>query len=378
MSTLEQAADALSRRDYETASNSIEMLLQQQPDNPLVKLYAAQLAEGNNHLDRSLEIYRELLQLTVTPKILTPARDGIARILARRDRAKQQALNLIKAEAAEDPQPAILILEPMAAEDKQAAAQKMAQILNIDAYSARLLLPSRGWKFYRQGNFGELNYYQQQLQQAEIPSFCVALADLRQSYIFNVVHIRAFAPQARIACTDDRRQERVFNFDWAEVSLMTMGLLPIFEEVFEMDAKNRTLRKPKILDYIQVCDLHIQGRRSIFRLCSQTYDFSDRKQAGESSDLLTLTGSLKPERKSLPVTSRDNWQHLISMVKEHCPDLPIQDNFTPFAETALNHPEFLEHINPHLELLRRADSNWDRAFQLYSALSLCKATADLH
>jgi hypothetical protein len=394
MSTLEQAAEELRRRDYEAASNSIEILLAAEPENPLVKLYAAQLAEGCNYLDRALELYREVLQISVNPKVGTPAREGIGRLEARRDIAKQQARSLAKSEAAELPEPALLVLEPIAPELKQLAAQKMAQIMDIDAYTARLQLPSRGWRIYRHGNLGELNYYQQQFQQADIPSFCTSTSDLKQVYVFNVAHIRDLSPKARIACTDDRQEERIFNVDWSEFSQITFGLLPIFEDVLEI-TKNRTLRKPKILDYIQVCDLQVKSRRCIFRICSLTYDFSDRKLTGENC---SLTGLLKgnssllgiddgfkvtksgllvatsPDipRKQVNQTSHNNWQNLIATIKEYVGDIPIQDSFTPFAESALNFPEFLGHVNPRLEVLRKADSNWDKAFQIYSSLCLCK------
>lgn len=161
---------------------------------------------------------------------------------------------------------------------------------------------------------------------------------------------------------------------------MVMGMLPIFEEVVEIDNRNRTYRKPKVLDYIQVCDLQLRKRRSIFRLCSQTYDFCDFKQL-VTQNRRQFTGELSSEStgdfsssngRLLQLTSRDNWKNLMAQIHDRVADVPIVNDFTPFAETALGFPELLTHIDPHLELLRRTDSAWDRAFQLYSTLSMCK------
>jgi hypothetical protein len=74
----------------------------------------------------------------------------------------------------------------------------------------------------------------------------------------------------------------------------------------------------------------------------------------------------------IPATSRDNWKNVMAQISERLADIPHQNNFTPFADTAIGYPEAIGRIEPHLELLRRADSNWDRAFHLYSTLSMCR------
>jgi hypothetical protein len=250
--------------------------------------------------------------------------------------------------------------------------------MNLDPYSARLQLPSRAWRLYRVGQMGELEFYRDRLQEAEIPCFCVSRHQTQQMYVFRVSHFQSFHPQASIVCTDDRSELRTFNFNWSEVTQIVTGMLPIFEEVMEIDAHNRTHRKPKILDYVNVCDLQLRDRRSIFRLCSQTYDFSDLKQS-LTQNRRQLTGDLNSQllkSQSIPTTSRDNWKNLISQIQEQIPEIPTQSDFTPFAETAIGYPELMGWIKPHIELLRRADSPWDRAFQLFSTLSMCKDKND--
>ncbi len=378
---LEQAADALNRQDYKTASQLIAVLIADKPDDHQIQLYAAKLQEATNKLDNALDIYRLLLQHGLDRRITLEARQGIGRIEAIQAQHQANAIACARAGIEDNIEPGFLILEPMSQEQKQIVIDRFAAIMNIDSYSARLQLPSRGWRLYRIGPMGELEFYRDQFLQAGIPCFCVAQQNTQQMYTFNVSHFQSFRPKATIICTDDRSELRTFNFNWSEVTQVVTGMLPIFEEVMEMDARNRTQRKPRTLDYVEVCDLQLRDRRSIFRLCSQTYDFCDYKQlitqnrtqfTGDLSSQLSgdLSGLLNGQK--IPSTSRDNWKNLMSQIREQLTEIPTQGNFTPFAETAIGYTELLGHINPHLELLRRADSHWDRAFHLYSTISMCK------
>jgi hypothetical protein len=378
---LEQAAEALNRQDYKTAAKLMAVLVANKPNDHQVQLYAAKLQEATNKLDNALEIYRLLLQHAIDRKITTEARQGIGRIEETQAQIQANALACARAGIEDNIEPGFLVLEPLSLEQKQLVVARFAAIMNLDAYSARLQLPSRGWRLYRVGPMGELAFYRDQLQQAGIPCFCVSQYSTQQLYTFKVSHFQSFQPKATILCLDDLAELRTFNFNWSEVTQVVTGMLPIFEEVMEIDAHNRTRRKPRTLDYVQVCDLQLRDRRSIFRLCSQTYDFCDYKQlitqnrtqfTGDLSTQLSgdLSGLLNGER--MPSTSRDNWQNLMSKIREQVPEMDSPANFTPFAETAIGYPELLMHINPHIELLRRADSHWDRAFQLYSTLAMCR------
>ena len=380
---LEQAASALNRQDYQTAARLIAVLVAQQPDDPQVQLYAAKLQEATDNLDHALASYRLLLQHAVNLKITAEARQGIQRIEQIQSQAQANELLQARAGIEDRVEPGFLVLEPMSQEHKQAVVKKFAAIMEIDHYSAKLQLPSRGWRLYRLGQMGELQFYRDRLLAAEIPCFCVSQHDTQQMFVFQVGHFQSFHPQGSIVCTDDRGEMRTFNFNWSDVSQIVTGMLPIFEEVVEIDARNRTLRKPKILDYVYICDLQLRSRRSIFRLCSQTYDFCDYKQIikqhryqnGDIDSQLSgdLSGLLNGQR--IPSTSRDNWKNLISQIGEQVAEVPTSSNFRSFAETAIGYPELLGRIDPHLVLLRRADSLWDRAFHLYSILSMCRGKA---
>jgi hypothetical protein len=378
---LEQAADALNRQDYKTAAKLIALLVANKPDDHQIQLYAAKLQEATNKLDNALEIYRLLLQHAIDRKISTEARQGIQRIENIQAQIQANALACARAGIEDNIEPGFLILEPISLAQKQLVSARFAAIMNLDAYTAKLQLPSRGWRLYRVSPMGELEFYRDQLQQAGIPCFCVSQYHTQQMYTFRVSHFQSFQPKATILCLDDQAELRTFNFNWSEVTQIVTGMLPIFEEVVEIDAHNRTHRKPKTLDYVHICDLQLRDRRSIFRLCSQTYDFCDYKQlitqnrtqfTGDLSTQLSgdLSGLLNGQR--IPSTSRDNWKNLMSQIHEQVAEIESPSNFTSFAETAIGYPELLMRINPHIELLRRADSPWDRAFQLYSTLAMCR------
>ena len=259
---LEQAASALNRQDYQTAAKLIAVLVEQQPDDHQVQLYLAKLQEATDRLDNAIEIYRMLLQHAVNLKITTEARQGIQRIEQIQAQTQADAIARVRAGIAENTAPGFLVLEPMTQEHKQAVVTKFAAIMELDVYSARLQLPSRGWRLYRLGKMSDLEFYRDRLLEAEIPCFCVSQQDTQQVFVFQVRHFQSFHPQATIVCRDDRSEVRTFNFNWSEVTQIVSGMLPIFEEVMEIDAHNRTYRKPKILDYVQICDRVIVNRRS--------------------------------------------------------------------------------------------------------------------
>ena len=94
---LEQAASALNRQDYQTAAKLIAALVAERPDDPQVQLYAAQLQEATNKLDRALEIYRLLLQHAINIKITAQARQGIHRVEQLQAQIQANALTLARA-----------------------------------------------------------------------------------------------------------------------------------------------------------------------------------------------------------------------------------------------------------------------------------------
>jgi hypothetical protein len=352
----EQVESALSRRDYRTARNLIKTLVHNQPNNELVHFYAAQLQEATEHFDNAKNIYKRLLVESVNPKIVGDARTGLQRVQTALQIQRQVALD----QASQIPggaEPGLLILEPVSPEARATMAPKFAAIMQTDNYTARLQFPSRGWRLYRLGNMGELSFYHQQLQQADIPNFCAPLSFLPQISVVGVKLIEEFRPQAVFNCMNDRGDELRINCAWPAVTQIVTGLLPVFEEIAEVNATTTHTdirHKPKVLDYVQMCDLHIPSQNLILRFCNQSYSFY-RGTDERISDLSTLT-------------SRENWQRLLSQIHEKTSQAKLWSDFTPFAETALAYPEMLHKITSHVPLKRREHSLWDQAFQLYSSL----------
>jgi hypothetical protein len=356
---LDQLAAAFERRDYQLASALLKQFQQQQPDSPWVKLYGGKLREVAGKLDTAAVIYREVLQETANSKVAAQARQGLQRVTDLLKAAKQQQKEQQIAEATANPgnmSPGVLVLEAVP-ERRQAAAQQFGQIMNLDAYTARMLLPSRGWRLYRVGAIGELQVYGQALRQAEVPAFWLPLTAVEAIRLFRVHYLEAVSPVTAI-CENESGQIGSLTFDWAEVVQRVEGRLPVFEDVVDIDARNQLTRKEKTQDYAQVIDLHMPSRNSILRLGDWNYQFQqgvvfDARQDGEIP--------------MMQVTNRIQWNQLVSFLDDRLVEAPVWTDFSLFAETAFDHLSLM-HLKSHVDLFRKAPSQWDQAFQLYSGL----------
>lgn len=358
---LEQLVAAFDRQDYKTAVALWKQLQQQSPESPWVKLYGAKLREVSGKLTGAATLYRQLLQETTHPKVMAQARQGLQRVSelvqAQQEQQKAEQIAATAADSANSG-PGVLILDAIPPERRQAAAQRFAQIMNLDAYTARLLLPSRGWRLYRVGNMGELRFYSQALNQAEIPAFCVALETLQAVRVFRVQYIEAVSPQGTVICENDADQLGSLSFSWSEVQQRVEGRLPIFEEVVDLNVRNQLTRKQKTQDYAQVIDLHLPQRGVILRLGDWSYQF----QQG-----VVFDASQDGELSTVQSTNRIRWNQLLGFLDDQLAAVPVWVEFPQFAETALD-PLSLVNLKSHIDLFRKAPSKWDQAFQLYSSL----------
>lgn len=372
---IDEVADAFERKDYRTAARLLKQLVKQEPKNPWVQLYVGRLHEATGKLESAEKVYRQLLRGTTNQKIISQARQGLGRLEQMEQERRRQAL----AEATADPNSGelgVLILEPIATEAKTEAVPKFARIMQIDAYTARLQLPTRGWRLYRTGPVGELNYYVSSLRDVSIPCFAAMLADIRKINVFNVHHFSdgSQTSQATVVCQNAQGMLGSLTFNWSEVSQRVEGLLPLFEEVVDRDARGKLQRKTQTLDYVQFCDLHLPGRDSILRLCDRSYQF----QQGITLSPKPLQD--QPRKSQTPSldkgTTRENWNHLVDFLNPKLPRSPIGSDFKTFAETAIDFREMLSHLPSHIDLFRRKETPWDSAFQLYSGLVFLKNSAN--
>lgn len=378
----EQLGEAIERQDYSTAYILLEQLQEKERDNPWLYFYIARLNESKGMLSDAEQAYRDLLRYTTNSKILVKARQGLQRLIDLETQKQQEiaaisetAKTFADFENVEDidtlttiqftkDEPGVLILEAIEPELKQGLAAEFARIINIDVYSARLQLPSRSWRLYRYGSIRELESISATLLQANIPCFCLPLNAIQRTKVYQVSYFESIEPTGATVIYLNR-QEKVeqITFNWTEIDQRVEGAIPLFEDIVDTDNRGKTYRKTQISDYTQVCDLQLPGQNIILRLCDRTLKFDRGIKL-----LDTSASSVNKEQ----VTARNNWHHLHQLIEQHRSDLPVYSEFSTFAETALDFREILKHLEPNLNLLRREESLWDAAFQLYSSLVLLK------
>lgn len=379
MTDINQIAASLESQDYKQAAQLIKQLQKESPENPWVKYYIARYYELTNNPDKAQTTYKQILREITAPKIVSQARQGIQRIETAQQNRRQQAIETTK----NDPsslEPGLLILEPVSPEDKPAAVQNISRIFNIDAYTTRMQIQSRGWRLYKTGPIAELRIYGQELLKAGIPVFWTTLADIKKIQIFRVQNFESLSSPA-VVCKDHLNRLGSIEFNWSEVSQRVEGLLPMFMEIMDYSPNRRTdqFRHKEITqDYAQICDLHIPSRNCILRICDQSYEF----QQGVDFTQISATSAASPNPKNktsrvkkspqIPQsTTRINWNHLLEIFDQQL-DVTVWSEFTFFAETVLDYTQMLSKIESHVEVDRKSETPWDPAFQLYSGLAFLK------
>lgn len=351
---IEEIAAALDRQDYKTAARLLNQLQQTSPDSLWVKLFAGRLQEVSGKRAAAAAAYRQVLQGTTHPKLVNQAREGLQRLKSAKSISEPDP----DANSA-DSGTGFLVLEPIAPEARQAVAQSFAQIMNIDPYTARLILPSRGWKLYRVGSMGEIQGYTQALRRSGVPAFCGSLEAVQKLRVFRVQYFEAASPQVTVICQNESDELGALSFSWSEVANRVEGLLPIFEDVVDLGAFNKLKRKEQTQDFAQVMDLHLPRRGCILRLCGRSYQFDKGVVFDASQD-----GAMSASQ----TTTRIRWNKMQAFLDDRLSSVPVWSDFTVFADTALEHLDFVTSLRPYIAILRKEPSNWDPAFQLYSGL----------
>lgn len=373
---MDQVAKAFERQDYRTAARLLKQLVKQEPGNPWVQLYIARLHEATRKLEAAETTYRKLLKNTTHPKVVSQARQGLGRLEAIEQEQRRQALAQATADSSST-QLGILVLEPISPDAKPTAAQTLARIMQLDPYTARLQLPTRGWRLYRTGPIGELKFYGSSLRQGSIPCFWATLADIQALNVFSVNYFsEGNTAKATVVCQNAQSQIGSLTFNWSEVTQIVEGRLPLFEEVVDLDVRGKLQRKTKTLDYAQFCDLHLSTRKSILRLCDHHYQF----QQGITVAQEPQNGNNRGEQRPSPIplhqaTNSRNWNNLRDFLNRQLPHVSVWSDFGTFAETAMDYKEMLARLPAHLNLFRREETLWDPAFQLYSGLVFVKNLA---
>lgn len=140
-----------------------QLLLQWQkvePKNPWFRLYVARWYEATEQWQKAEKGYRRLLKGVTVPKVVTQARQGLARLEARALALTQTAIAEEKAAPGGEVY-GLMVLEPISPKQKKTAAQYFATVLRTDAYSAGLQLPLKSWRLFRTGALGELRFFKE-------------------------------------------------------------------------------------------------------------------------------------------------------------------------------------------------------------------------
>lgn len=353
LTMLDKIALALEQNDLDAADRALQSLSETDAQTPRAGLYRAQIFERRQRLEEARAQYLQLLRDTTNSKIISQARQGIARLDALEADRRQSAIATAMSEPG-GKEPGVLVLAEIDPELRPTAAKHLANIMQIDPYSARLQLPSRGWRLYRAGAMGELQFYVRELTAGEIPCFCQPLAAIAPIQVLPVRSLQ-LANETAIAfeyLAGDRKLEEIV-VERSQITQQVIGLLPLFESVVDLDKNRKLVRKTQTADYAQFIDLHVPERQMILRLCDRSYDFR---------------GDRLPPDVPEPSTLRQKWNALVAFLAAQLPHAPVWDRFTPFAEAAIDFQELLAGIAPHVEIERQQPSSWDTAFQLYSTL----------
>jgi len=363
---LDEIAAAFERQDYRSAAQLVSALLAQSPQNPWAQFYSGRLQEVAGKLDAATDIYRQLLRDASNPKLSPQVRQGIQRLEAIQRSRRQRAIAQATAEPNNNA-PGFLVLETVTGDDRATVIQNFARAMKLDAYTARLLIPNRGWRLYRVGVAGELQVYSQELQQAGVPNVWASQPEIQAIQLFRVNSFQSAAPKATVVCQNVHDQIGSLSFDWSEVTQRVEGILPIFEQVLDLGYRNRLVRKDETQDYAHFCDLHLPGRRCILRLHDSSYKFDQGIAVANQATIDPLDRN----------TIRTNWNQLMALLVRQLPHAKTWSQFTPFAETAADFSAPLLRLKAHIHLSRQADSYWDSAFHLYSSLVFLRGAKPL-
>ena len=348
-----QVAAALESSDYKQATKLLKQWQAKEPQSPMLRLYAAQLQEQTNRLEAAEKNYLKLLKQTSSSRVMSQARAGIRRVQdgQKKQQAAQKAKELSQAKQEGGNEVAILAIASPAEPNRQQAIAGVAKVFNLDAYTARMKVPSSGFRIHRIGTWGEISYLAQALRQAQAPTLSAKLSGIKALQTFQVCYFEALEPQPTVICKNAAGQLGKISFDWSEVIRRVSGQLPVFEQVVDIGNWGRTVHKEKVQDYVQAVDLHLLGREIVLRVCDRLYQY----QKG-----ISLT-------KHNELNSRIQWNQLLAQLNQSISS-PHHNDFIPFGHGALEFIPLLSPIHPNLDIDRRAPSHWDQAFHLYSSL----------
>jgi hypothetical protein len=371
---VDQVAAAFERQDYRTVARLLKQWHQESPQDPWYKLYLGRYREVLEQWERAEQIYRHLLREGGNPKVMLQARQGLQRFETWQraqggtpEPAPVPGARPLASRPAEADGAAggggFLVLEAVTGERRAAAAAALAQVMQVDMYTARTVIPNRGWRLYRTGAIADIRRIGEQLQQAGLAVRWVSLGAIQAIKVFQVDYFQTLGTQPTVVCRNDAGQLGAIAFDWSEVGQRVDGRLPIFEQVVELGYRDRPERKEAIQDYAHVCDLHLPQRGCILRLTDQQYDF------GRGAELEMANGQGRSPIPQHLTTMRLHWNALLADVGSQVSAVPAWSDYALFADSAPDFEDALRRVGAQIALPRTEFTYWDAAFHLYSVLA---------
>lgn len=345
-----QIVTALETCDYQQVTRLLKQWQKSEPANPLLRLYAAQFQEKTNQLEAAEKNYLKLLKQAPNRKMMTQARIGLQRVKKQQIAQKTADLDQFRTLEGGD-EPAMLAIATPPETHRAQAIEGISKVFNLDAYTARLKVPNAGFRLHRTGSWGEISYYRKALQQVEVPTLSAKISDIKSLQTFQICYFEMLFPQPAVICKSAEGQLGKITFNWDEIGQRVNGQLPIFEQVVDLSSWGKIKHKEQVQDYAQVIDFHLPGRQIMLRLCDRLYKY----QQG-------MAIAPQPE-----INSRILWNQLTKKISAASTS-PQHSEFTRFGKGALEFIKILPPVKPNLDIDRRAPSDWDVAFHLYSGL----------
>jgi hypothetical protein len=352
---------ALEAQQLTQAGQLIKQWQQKNPQDPWLKLAMAQYWEARAEFEKAQVIYTRVLQSTANTKVLSQARAGVQRVRDHLAQQREHSLRVAKQQPGAE-LAAVLALEAVTGDRREAAAQGLAQVMQLDAYTARTRLSSKHWRLLRVGPAGEQQYFCERLAAAGTPVSSITIDQIKDLKTFRVEAIEAVAPQLRVVCQNSAGQRGTIELDWADITQWLIGQLPIYESVVDLDARGKLKRKDSTQDYSEIMDWHLHGRQCVLRFCDRTYKYREALPLPPHQDWPS------------PLMAATAWKAMKQYFETCMLAAPIAD-FSGFGESALDLIDLLPTFDTYIDLGRSMPNAWDGAFHLYSALRFWAATS---
>ncbi|MFZ4641441.1 MAG: hypothetical protein ACOYMP_13730 [Nodosilinea sp.] len=353
----DRVSQALQADQLQQAASLLQQWQQENPADPWLELALGQYWQGRGELDRAQAIYTRLLQNLSNPRLLTQTRGALQRLEQQRVEERQNHLQAARDQPGSTA-PALLVLHPVAPDHRPLAAQGLAQVMQLDPYTARQRLSSQHWRLYRVGTLGELGYLCQHLNRHQVPSSCVPIEAIRAIPVLRVLAILAFEPQIRLVVQLPEGVQRHLTIPWTEISQWLMGQLPLYESVVDLAPWGKLKRAEKTQDYAEVIDWHLPRQGYILRFCDRTYR---HRQSCLPPDTLEEAGWV----------AAIAWKNLKAYFQSHIQTAAIAD-FSGFGAGAIEFIDVMPSMAIAIDLLRTTPCPWDYAFHLYSGMRFLK------